>query len=87
MRIFYFWNNYFPELDANDEGRYYDGIQVDCPATDDLSRYFGDVNENSLHEALYYIENNSCSRRKRNRADFENKTFPLYGFKQEIGAF
>ncbi|ETR73311.1 MAG: peptidase [Candidatus Magnetoglobus multicellularis str. Araruama] len=77
----------FEVVNAHGVGDYYDGITVDCPAMDDISRPFGDINEASLNEALYYIENNACSKRKRKRPDLdESKPFQLHGFQQEIGA-
>ena len=72
-------------FNALDEGEYYEGIDVDCYAVDDLSKPFGDVNEDSLSEAIYYIENGHCSYQKRHRV--ETQPFPLRGFRQEIGAF
>jgi C-terminal processing protease CtpA/Prc len=67
------------------EGQYYEGINVDCVAYDDLSKPFGNADEDSLREALYYIDNQHCSYGKRQRA--ESHPFPLHGFRQEIGAF
>lgn len=72
-------------VNALGEGQYYDGIPVDCFAVDDLSKPFGNVNEDSLREALYYIDNQHCSYHKRQHA--ESHPFPLHGFRQEIGAF
>ncbi len=40
---------------------YFDGFSPDCPAADDLDRPFGDPAEGSLAEALYYLQNGSCS--------------------------
>ncbi len=40
---------------------YFAGFGVDCAAEDDLERALGDPQEASLAEALYVIENNSCS--------------------------
>jgi C-terminal processing protease CtpA/Prc len=77
----------FEVFNAQDEGGYFDGIPVDCYTMDDLSRPFGDREEYSLSEALYFIENNHCSYRKRNRDIIKTKPFPLHGFKQVIGAY
>ena len=69
------------------EGEYFDGIISDCFAFDDLTRPFGDIDENSLSEALYYIENKHCSYQKRHREIIESYPFPMHGFRHEIGAF
>ncbi|MBW6497965.1 MAG: hypothetical protein K0B09_06240 [Bacteroidales bacterium] len=45
----------FKTKNANDEGDYFDGIPVDVPAPDDLTRDFGDPEEGSLQIALAYI--------------------------------
>jgi carboxyl-terminal processing protease len=45
----------FKTKNADDEGDYFDGIPVDVPAPDDLSRNFGDPEEGSLQIALAYI--------------------------------
>jgi carboxyl-terminal processing protease len=41
---------------ADDEGDYFDGISVDFAAGDDLTLMFGDPEEASLKQALYFIE-------------------------------
>lgn len=46
---------------ADDQGDYYDGLPVDCAAEDELSQPFGDPAEDSTAEALYYVENGTCS--------------------------
>ncbi len=46
----------FALYNANDEGEYFDGLPVDVPAPDDLSRMFGDPDESSLQQALAFIE-------------------------------
>ena len=43
-------------------GGYVDGLVPTCPAQDNYFKSFGDTTEDSLAEALYYIENNSCSK-------------------------
>ncbi len=45
----------FKTKNADDEGDYFDGIPVDIPAPDDLTRDFGDPEEGSLQIALAYI--------------------------------
>jgi len=77
----------FEIVNALDEGQYYDGIAVDCYALDDLSKPFGDTEEHTLKESLYFIENNKCSYQKRHSETIENKPFPLHGFRKVIGAF
>lgn len=46
---------------ADDQGDYYDGLPVDCAAEDQLDQPFGDPAEASTAEALYYVENGTCS--------------------------
>ena len=45
----------FKVRNANDEGDYFDGLPVDIPAPDDLTRNFGDPQETSLQTALAFI--------------------------------
>jgi carboxyl-terminal processing protease len=40
---------------------FFNGFPADCAAEDDLTRALSDPAEASLAEALYYIDNNSCS--------------------------
>ncbi len=40
---------------------YFDGFSPDCAAADDLDNVFGDPAESSLAEALFYLENGTCS--------------------------
>ena len=51
----------FETTNANDEGKFYDGIPADSYATDDTSKAFGDPEEASLKEALNYIINGTFS--------------------------
>jgi carboxyl-terminal processing protease len=51
----------FKNANALDYGDYYFGIEADCVSEDDFKRDFGDVEEASLKEALYYLENGKCS--------------------------
>ncbi len=46
---------------ADNQGDYYDGLPVDCLAEDQLDQPFGDPAEASTAEALYYVENGTCS--------------------------
>lgn len=50
----------FESVNANDEGRYYDGIPVDCPAVDDLSIPVGDDQDENLVTALALLETGAC---------------------------
>ena len=51
----------FASVNANGDGDFFDGFEPDCPAPDDLSRQLGDPQEASLAEALFVVENGSCS--------------------------
>ena len=51
----------FETVNADNEGEYFDGLAVDCPANDDLSTALGDTTEASLAEALTYLDTGSCS--------------------------
>jgi len=51
----------FSNQNAANEGDYYDGLAPDCVAIDDLDRPLGDVEENALAEALFFVENGRCS--------------------------
>jgi len=50
----------FETVNALGEGRYYDGLPVDCPVADELERAVGDPLEASLASALGLIETGSC---------------------------
>ncbi|MBW6478414.1 MAG: hypothetical protein K0B37_03230 [Bacteroidales bacterium] len=45
----------FKVRNASDEGDYFDGLPVDIPAPDDLTRNFGDPEESSLQTAIAFI--------------------------------
>ncbi|MGQ4277653.1 S41 family peptidase [Pseudidiomarina sp. E22-M8] len=51
----------FETVNANGEGRYFDGIPADCAASDILVGDWGVNGDPLLDEAKYYIANNSCS--------------------------
>lgn len=51
----------FKSINADDEGDYFNGLSVDCPAADDLLNPLGDANEASLAEALAFVETGACS--------------------------
>jgi C-terminal processing protease CtpA/Prc len=56
--------SYFPiefqGVNANGFGNYAGGIEVSCPANDDLNRQLGDRNEGLLAAALAYRVNGTC---------------------------
>lgn len=51
----------FETVNADGEGRYFDGIPADCAASDVLVGDWGASGDPLLDEAKYYIANNSCS--------------------------
>ncbi|MDM8548512.1 S41 family peptidase [Desulfobacterales bacterium HSG2] len=81
----------FSTVNAQDEGDYFEGIPPACYADDDLTRQFGDTEEASLKEALYYISNGTCtdesgsSRPKQTGNPHEE--IRVDGLKRDIGAF
>ena len=50
----------FETVNSLGAGQFYDGLPVDCPATDELERDVGDPLEASLASALGVVENGSC---------------------------
>ncbi|CAN5153963.1 hypothetical protein BH24PSE2_BH24PSE2_07490 [soil metagenome] len=51
----------FETVNSDGAGGYFDGLQADCPAADELAFVLGDPAEASLAEALFVAENGSCS--------------------------
>ncbi len=51
----------FQIVNANGEGDYFDGIEPDCLADDDLTHALGDPAEGALAEAINYLQTGSCS--------------------------
>jgi len=51
----------FEIVNRDGDGGYYDGLAVDCPAVDDLTRALGDPAEASLAEAMTVIESGACT--------------------------
>ncbi len=51
----------FRSRNAAGETDYFDGLPVDCPASDNLDRALGDPEESSLAEALYFLRRGQCS--------------------------
>lgn len=56
-----YWLINLSMYNANGVGEYFEGLNVDCDLDDNKSIPLFDENENLLKEALYYIENGSCS--------------------------
>ena len=81
----------FEVVNALEQGGYYQGIQPDCLASDDLSKPFSDQDEASLRAALHYLTTAAClpdtdastfKLRKKSQ-----KELKLKGFRAEIDAF
>ncbi|MBF0573645.1 MAG: hypothetical protein HQK69_07790 [Desulfamplus sp.] len=78
---------------VNDEGKggYFKGIEPDYKIADDLTLEFGDPNETSLMEALYYLENGKFSSSSRIadriQPSVSSKEQSVSGFKKFIGSF
>lgn len=51
----------FKNANSNDFGDYFFGIDATCQSDDDIKHDFGDIEESSMKEALYYLENGECS--------------------------
>lgn len=77
----------FRAVNSQDQGDYFDGIPPTCDATDDLSLDFGDIEEDSLAEALNYIANGSCRPGRGGQSIRPKRTFPKKGFRRQIGVF
>jgi len=67
-------------------GDYFGGLPADAYRTDDLSKDWGNPNEASLKEALYYIENGFFSNQLPVKLNPYLPKMPLKGLKAEIGA-
>lgn len=50
----------FETVNANGEGRYFDGLPVTCPATDSIVGDWGAENDPLLLQARHFISNGSC---------------------------
>lgn len=74
---------------SNDLGvaNYFNGIPADAIAPDDISKPWGDTNEASLNEALYYIQNGGPSTTSRKLIKQPSRTIDYEGLRFEIGAF
>ena len=75
---------------GDDVGGYVDGITPKCEAKDNILKAFGDTEEDSLKEALYYITNNRCSVKKSKQTRVQKKLdlqLPKDGFKRIMSAY
>ncbi|MBD0254959.1 MAG: hypothetical protein ICV83_04500, partial [Cytophagales bacterium] len=80
----------FKVANASGQAEYFTGIPADGAAADDLSAPFGDPNEDSFAQALYYIQTGTFSAplAAGRRADgITEPLLPLKGLRAEIGAF
>ncbi|MCH9739993.1 MAG: PDZ domain-containing protein [Epsilonproteobacteria bacterium] len=73
-------------------GGYTNGLEPTCSANDDLFKAFGDREEASLKEALYYISNGDCNplptvKSKQNGSIFKAFALEKKGFKQIMTAY
>lgn len=50
----------FKNVNARGEGDYFDGLPVDCPSSDDLSRPLANPDEDSLEQALHFLRTGRC---------------------------
>lgn len=75
---------------SDGEGAFTLGIEPTCDANDDLFKTFGDPEEASLSEALYYIANNQCKPKESSLNKHNNRRvypFERQGFRQIMSAF
>ena len=80
----------FSLKNVNNEGDFFNGIPVDCAASDDITHQLGDPAEGSYAEALTFIRTGACSARAEGAARtlrFGRVTAPrLTGFAALINA-
>lgn len=50
----------FEKVNALDQGGFFDGLPVDCPAADDLETPIGDAADPALQTSLAYLANGAC---------------------------
>ncbi len=83
----------FKIVNANDYGDYFDGIAPDATSDDGTEYSWGDINENCLAEALFYIEHgyfSSTQSRAGSNVNAESKVSvePIFrGFKKITGVY
>jgi len=65
---------------ADGFGDFFDGIEVDCPANDNVNGDWGSSNDAMLTEAVYLLENKRCSSASKINKNQQNKliTKPTY---------
>lgn len=76
----------FEMVNRNDEGKYFSGIPVSSERLDNVSKPFGDLNEDCLKEALHFIENGYFTAPPA-RIVSEERQPQLYGLRQVIGSY
>ena len=79
----------FEVFNADNEGRYYDGLPVACSVADDPKHRFGVSEEGMLAEVLYRMDTGHCSTRDKKARRYPLKDRPtetLSGWQQQIGA-
>ena len=57
----------FKYTNSEDYGDFFLGMDVDCNSEDDFKHDFGDVSEDGLQTALYYLENRKCLEKSTSR--------------------
>ncbi len=79
----------FKVVNSLGEGDYFSGIDPTCFAEDNLNEGLGSPLEDSFREALYVIENGSCSSEsvRSKKKSHPKKTNPITGFRSVVGAF
>lgn len=73
----------FEVFNSEGEGRYYDGIPVDCAENDDITHQLGDSSEYMLENAIHLLENGECLSRSR-KAERQLQQQPRKGIQKEI---
>lgn len=76
----------FKIANADNFGDYFDGLEADSEVADDISLDFGDSEEASLKEALYFIENGSFSGLTFKKSLFTQPWELMTGLRAEIGS-
>lgn len=51
----------FQTVNGEGNGDYFNGMSVDCGASDDIGHQLGDESEEMLSEAIMYLENGTCT--------------------------
>jgi carboxyl-terminal processing protease len=79
-------------VNADGEGDFYEGLEPDCLADDLLTAELGSETESSIAEALYLLQNGSCSAPSppggaAGKLRTPTKEVPLRGLQLEIGSF